>query len=105
SDMNVETWTVWLPPTVSDWLEPTFADMLSVTASDWLEPIERDSLLPIVSVALFPAETEASWEAFMNISSPPALSSMRISLVDPPPGVVAVWMLIRVLCLGSSYGG
>ena len=81
------------------------ADMLSVTESDWFAPIVRVSLLPTLSVALFPAETEASLDAFMNISSWPALSSIRISLLDPPPGVVAVWMDIRVLCLGSSYGG
>ena len=81
------------------------ADMLSVTARVWLEPIARVSLLPTLSVALFPAETDASLEAFMNISSLPALSSMRISLVEPPPGVVAVWTDMRVLSLGSAYGG
>ena len=78
------------------------ADMLSVTASFWFAPMTRVSLFPTVSVALLPADTEAFFEAFMNISSEPALSSIRISLVEPPPGDVAVWSAIRVLCSGNA---
>src|SRR5262245_3723813 len=81
------------------------ADMLPVTEREWFDPMARVSLLPTLSVALFPAETDASLDAFMNISSWPALSSIRISLLDPPPGVVAVWIDMRVLCSGSAYGG
>ena len=98
----VPTLIVWLPLTVSVWLAPMLADMLSVTASVWSAPIDRVSLLPTLSVALLPAETDASFEAFMNICSEPALSSIRISLVDPPPGVVAVWTELFVLCSGSE---
>jgi len=98
------------PPTVTVWsLVMSFLEPL-VIFTVWFAPIEVVELAPTVSVSLLPtflvlllatAMLVSFWECIM-ISSDPDLSSSRISLLPPPPGVLAVLMAVRVLPSGSA---
>lgn len=81
--------TVWSAPTVVVESEPTSSVSLLATF-----------LVLLLATVMF----VSFWEWIM-ISSAPDLSSIRISLLPPPPGVLAVFTAVRVLPSGSAYGG
>ena len=99
-----------VPPTITVWSAlMVFCEPL-VIFTVWLAPTEVVELPPTSSVSLLATflvlllatvMLVSFWECIM-ISSDPDLSSIRISLLPAPPGVLAVLMAVRVLPSGRA---